>query len=142
MLGMPERLDPEWVKLGMSEHWKHSADYRAAQRNRLELHLAALLDQGIGELSLDERLVRDVRSRLKPSRLSDLIYGRLKRSAREVLVMRYIQQQSYDDIARQMGKTSHQVRAMCSRSIGRLRDMLGSNHSQSVSKEIKNVQNR
>ena len=68
--------------------------------------------------------------------------GRLKRVAREALVMRYIQQQSYDDIARQIGKTPHQVRAMCSRSIGRLRDMLGSNHSQRISKEIKNVRNR
>jgi RNA polymerase sigma-70 factor (ECF subfamily) len=68
--------------------------------------------------------------------------GRLKKAAREVLVMRYIQQQSYDDIARQTGKTSHQVRAMCSRSIGRLRDILGSNHRQSAAKEIKNVHNR
>ncbi len=68
--------------------------------------------------------------------------GRLKRAAREVLVMRYIQQQSYDDIARQTGKTSHQVRAMCSRSIRRLRDVLGSNHSQSAAKEIKNVHNK
>ena len=68
--------------------------------------------------------------------------GRLKKASREVLVMRYIQQQSYDDIARQMGKTSHQIRAMCSRSIGRLRDILGCNHRQSATKEIKNVHNR
>ncbi|MEA3224560.1 MAG: sigma-70 family RNA polymerase sigma factor [Planctomycetota bacterium] len=68
--------------------------------------------------------------------------GRLKKAAREVLVMRYIQQQSYDDIARQTGKTSHQLRAICSRSIGRLRGILGSNHRQSQIKEIKNVQNR
>ena len=54
--------------------------------------------------------------------------GRLKKASREALVMRYIQQKSYDDIALQMGKTSHQVRAMCSRSIGRLRGILGSNH--------------
>ncbi len=68
--------------------------------------------------------------------------GRLKKTAREVLVMRYIQQESYDDIAKQMGKTSHQVRALCSRSICRLRNMLGSNHRQSTTKEIKNVQNK
>ena len=68
--------------------------------------------------------------------------GRLKKASREVLIMRYIQQESYDDIARQMGKTSHQVRAICSRSIGRLRDMLGANHRQSATQEIKNVQNR
>ena len=64
------------------------------------------------------------------------------KAAREVLVMRYIQQQSYDDIARQTGKTSHQVRAMCSRSIRHLRDILGSNHRQSATKEINNVHNR
>jgi len=68
--------------------------------------------------------------------------GRLKRAAREVLVMRYIQQQSYDDIARQTGKTSHQVRAMCSRSIRRLRDVLGSNHRYSATKEMNNVHDR
>jgi RNA polymerase sigma factor (sigma-70 family) len=68
--------------------------------------------------------------------------GRLRKAAREVLIMRYIQQQSYDDIARQTGKTSHQVRAMCSRSIGRLRNMLGSNHRQSATQEIKNVHNK
>jgi len=68
--------------------------------------------------------------------------GRLKKTSREALVMRYIQQESYDDIAEQMGKTSHQVRALCSRSIGRLRNMLGSNHLQSITKEINNVQNK
>ena len=68
--------------------------------------------------------------------------GRLKKTSREALVMRYIQQESYDDIAEQMGKTSHQVRALCSRSIDRLRDMLGSNHRQSTTKETKNVQNK
>ncbi len=68
--------------------------------------------------------------------------GRLKKASREALVMRYIQQESYDNIARQMGKTSHQVRAMCSRSIGRLRDILGSNHKQSATQEIEHVQDR
>lgn len=68
--------------------------------------------------------------------------GRLKRASREVLVMRYIQQQSYDDIARQIGKTSHQVRAICSRSIRHLRGILGSNHRQSDATEIHNVHNK
>lgn len=67
--------------------------------------------------------------------------GRLKKSSREVLVMRYLQQESYDDIAEQLGKTSHQVRALCSRAIRSLRDVLGSNDHQS-SKEIHNVANR
>jgi len=68
--------------------------------------------------------------------------GQLKKSSREVLVMRYLQQESYDDIAEQLGKTSHQVRALCSRAIHRLRDVLGSNHNKSSKKEIHNVANK
>lgn len=68
--------------------------------------------------------------------------GRLKKSSREVLVMRYLQQESYDNIAEQLGKTSHQVRALCSRAIQNLRDVLGSNEHKSSKKEIHNVSNR
>ena len=60
--------------------------------------------------------------------------GRLKKSSREVLVMRYLQQESYDNIAEQMGKTSHHVRALCSRAIRNLRDVLGSNEHKSSKK--------
>jgi RNA polymerase sigma-70 factor (ECF subfamily) len=67
---------------------------------------------------------------------------RLKKSSREVLVMRYLQQESYDDIAEQLGKTSHQVRALCSRAIHHLRDVLGSNEHKSSKKEIHNVSNK
>jgi RNA polymerase sigma-70 factor (ECF subfamily) len=68
--------------------------------------------------------------------------GRLKKSSREVLVMRYLQQESYDNIAEQLGKTSHQVRALCSRAIRRLRDVLDSNEHKPSKKEIHNVSNR
>jgi len=68
--------------------------------------------------------------------------GQLKKSSREVLVMRYLQQESYDNIAEQLGKTSHQVRALCSRAIHHLRDVLGSNEHKSSKKEIHNVSNR
>ncbi len=54
--------------------------------------------------------------------------AQLKKASREALVMRYIQQESYDHIAEQMGKTSHQVRAMCSRAVQHLRRIVGSNH--------------
>jgi len=58
--------------------------------------------------------------------------GRLKKASREALIRRYIQQESYDHIAEQMGKTSHQVRAICSRAVNYLRVTLGSNHRQST----------
>ena len=68
--------------------------------------------------------------------------GRLKKTSREVLVMRYLQQESYDNIAEQLGKTSHQVRALCSRAIRRLRNVLGSNEHNPSNKEIYNVANK
>jgi RNA polymerase sigma factor (sigma-70 family) len=52
--------------------------------------------------------------------------GQLNKASQQAIVMRYIQQQSYDDIAEQMSKTSHQVRALCYKAINRLRDLLGS----------------
>jgi len=58
--------------------------------------------------------------------------GRLKRASREALIRRYIQQESYDHIAEQMGKTSHQVRAMCSRAVNHLRRTVGPNHRQAT----------
>jgi RNA polymerase sigma factor (sigma-70 family) len=68
--------------------------------------------------------------------------GRLKKASREVLVMRYLQQESYDNIAGQLGKTSHQVRALCSRAIRHLRDVLDTNENKPSKKEIHNVANR
>ena len=68
--------------------------------------------------------------------------GRLKKSSREVLVMRYLQQESYDNIAEQLGKTSHQVRALCSRAIRSLRDVLDSNEHKPSKKETYNVANQ
>ena len=66
--------------------------------------------------------------------------GQLNRACREALVMRYIQQESYDYIAEQLGKTPHHVRALCSRALNNLRDALGSNKQKSSGKEMHNVE--
>ena len=47
--------------------------------------------------------------------------GRLRGVSREAFVLRYIQQESYEEIARQLGKTPHHVRALCSRAMNTLR---------------------
>ena len=44
--------------------------------------------------------------------------------SRQVLVLRYLQQQDYVDIARQVSKTEHQARGLCSKAIGQLQAML------------------
>jgi RNA polymerase sigma factor (sigma-70 family) len=61
---------------------------------------------------------------------------KLNKTSREVLVMRYIEEQTNEYIAEQLNKTPHQVRAMCSRALGDLRDKIGSNHSGPYEKEI------
>ena len=61
--------------------------------------------------------------------------GRLKGGYREAFVMRYVQEESYDYIAGQLGKTSHQVRALCSRALNHLRDILGHERHRCSGKE-------
>ena len=50
--------------------------------------------------------------------------GELPATGREILVLRYLQQQSYESIATQLGKTTHQVRAIAFKAIKRLRQLL------------------
>jgi len=65
--------------------------------------------------------------------------ARLNKLSRQSLVMRYIQQESYERIAEQLGKTPHHVRAICSRSLNHLRHVLGACRSPSCGKEIKDA---
>jgi RNA polymerase sigma-70 factor (ECF subfamily) len=64
--------------------------------------------------------------------LQEMLDGisQLSKAPRQAIVMRYIQQQPYDDIAKQIGKTPHQVRALCFKAINRLRDLLGSSRKE------------
>ncbi|MBN1509144.1 MAG: sigma-70 family RNA polymerase sigma factor [Sedimentisphaerales bacterium] len=61
-------------------------------------------------------------------------------ASREVLVMRYIQQDSYEEIAEQLGKTVHQARALCFKAMSALRDVLGCDHSPAGGKEVQHVE--
>jgi RNA polymerase sigma-70 factor (ECF subfamily) len=64
----------------------------------------------------------------------------LSGASREVLVMRYIQQDSYEEIAGQLGKTVHQARALCFKAMSTLRDVLGCDHSPAGGKEVQHVE--
>lgn len=50
--------------------------------------------------------------------------GELRDFDRELLVMRYLEEQSYESIAVCFGKTAHQVRGLCHKSLRRLRAVL------------------
>jgi RNA polymerase sigma factor (sigma-70 family) len=55
--------------------------------------------------------------------------GRLRGISRESFVMRYIQQESYEQIAQEMGRQPHQVRALCSKAMAQLRNALNCGRS-------------
>jgi len=50
--------------------------------------------------------------------------GRLDGTSRDAFVMRHIQQQPYDYIAKVLGQNEHQVRALCHKGLQRLRQLL------------------
>jgi RNA polymerase sigma-70 factor (ECF subfamily) len=66
----------------------------------------------------------------------------LSGASREVLIMRYIQQDSYEEIAGQLGKTVHQTRALCFKAMSALRDVLGCDHSPAGGKEVQRVEDQ
>ena len=62
--------------------------------------------------------------------------GRLNKNWRQAIVMRYIQEQSYDEIAEQLSKTPHHARALCSKALNRLRKIMGTDNKKISEKEI------
>ncbi len=51
--------------------------------------------------------------------------SKLDTSARDIIVMRYIEEKSYEQISLEMGKKQNHLRSMCSKAIVKLRDILG-----------------
>ena len=50
--------------------------------------------------------------------------GQLNDLAREVLVMHYIEQESYEQIAQQLGKKSQHIRSVSAKAMARLRKLM------------------
>lgn len=53
--------------------------------------------------------------------------SKLKNPYRDIIVLRFIEQQPYESIAEQMGETAHKIRAVCSKGIRKLRVLLDGN---------------
>ena len=63
------------------------------------------------------------------------VVGKLNGLQRHALVMHYIQQESFQSIAQQIGKTPHQARALCHKAIRQLRSRLSMDESSGNPKE-------
>lgn len=48
---------------------------------------------------------------------------RLSKTQRKIFVLRYLEQWSFEQIAQETGKTPHHIRAICSRSMNRVRQL-------------------
>jgi len=66
--------------------------------------------------------------------------GRLHGASREAFILRYLQQDSYEDIAGQLGKTVHQVRALCFRALSTLRNVFGCDPAPADGKGVLHVE--
>lgn len=123
-----------------------------AYARRTAIHLA--FDWRRRRWKRQTRPLEDVREPVAPARgpLGDAVQReafeqvlaaveRLNGTSREAFVMRYIQQDTYEVIAEQLGKTPHQVRALCFRAMNRLRDTLGCDESPTGRKGAQRVEN-
>jgi len=111
------------------------ADHPAAYARRAAVHLAfdwhRRNDRRPPQAPLPEELPGQ-----EPSGLDALVrreelggvvrcLGELPEASRDCLVLHYLEQEPYEEIARALGKTPHQVRALCHKGIARLRLLLG-----------------
>lgn len=62
--------------------------------------------------------------------------ARLGQLARHVVVMRFIEQASYDEIAERLGKNPNHIRVLCSKSIRKLRQVLDTRDFAAVRTEV------
>ena len=109
-------------------------DWRRRQATRRRCSLDALSERAsetdgpLGKLIASEELEQVLAA-----------VGRLHGASREVFVLRHLQQCSYEEIAAQLGKTDHQVRALCFRAMSTLRDVLGCDPEPADGKEVQHV---
>jgi len=110
-------------------------DWRRRRANRRACPLDAVAERAsetagpLGQLVASEELEQVLAA-----------LDRLHGPSREVFVLRYLEQNSYEEIAEQLGKTVHQVRALCFRAMDTLRDVLGCNHTPADGKEVQHVE--
>lgn len=86
-----------------------------------------------GPLPADRLIQREEYERVLAS------MDKLSELGRDVLLLRFLEQESFEAIARQLGKTPHQVRALCHKAIARLRSLLAEDPAELTGKEIRHV---
>jgi RNA polymerase sigma-70 factor (ECF subfamily) len=60
----------------------------------------------------------------------------LRELPRNIIVMRYIEEKSYEEIADRLGKNTGHIRSLCSKTLNRLRDRLNVRESDHTEREV------
>ncbi len=103
--------------------WRAAANLAFEWRRRRKIKLQPLgediredepTDQPLGKAIQDEQVQRVLEA---TSRLDEL--------SRNVIVMRFIEQEPYEEIAARLGKDAAYLRSLCSKALARLRQMCG-----------------
>jgi RNA polymerase sigma-70 factor (ECF subfamily) len=122
-----------FLKLGSSGHIENIMDldayaYRSAVNlafdwRRRNTQNTVSIEQ-ISEPTSQEASPLD--STIQTEELEEILnaVGQMDGTSRDAFVMRHIQQQSYDTIAKVLGQTEHQARALCHKGLQRLRQLL------------------
>jgi RNA polymerase sigma factor (sigma-70 family) len=94
-------------------------DYRRHNHKQAALSLDEIAQPVSGQESALSKLV-------KSEQLEETLnaIGKLNKKSREIIIMRYIQEDSYETIAGHLGRTPHQVRALCHKAVEHLREIL------------------
>jgi len=122
-----------FCKLAQSERFAQAAD-PLAYAVRMATNLAFDHRRSRKRRETSE-LIDDPAAASETSPLADLVrreeleamleaVGRLEPARRELIVLRHLQRLSYEEIARQIGKTPHQTRALAHKALDKLRTLL------------------
>ncbi len=137
-------LQELFVRLGRSRAFARAAD-PAAYASRAAIHLACDWHRRRRRGPAVEALTAEPAAD-GPSPLAELVrreeleqvvraLSALPAGSRECVVLHYLQQEPYEAVAAQLGKTSHQVRALCHKGIVRLRRLVPSRPPANTAEE-------
>jgi RNA polymerase sigma factor (sigma-70 family) len=108
------------VAINLAFEWRKNR--KNSYRSLEGISPAQVGSSALGKMIADEELQQVLDATMQLSELS-----------REVVVMRYIEQQSYEEISKQLGKKPQYLRALNAKAIARLRELLAGNEKSEIS---------
>lgn len=114
--------------------WRAATNLAFDWRRRQRVKLVPLEGDSYAEKSEASALGRMVQA----ERLERILEAtsRLSELARNAVIMRFIEQESYEEIGMRLGKNPDHVRSLCSKSLARLREILAERDDTRMDREV------